>query len=188
MDLGGCRLIERVDELAALESFVNGGTADGCLALRGDSGVGKSMLVQALSERAAVPGRRVLRCSGVEAEAAFVLAGLSQLVYPLREFIAQLGADDQRTLAAVLGAVPDRVPTVTALTFALLNLLALASEVTPLLVVIDDAHWFDDVSARVIAMAGRRLDGAAVRFLAACRNEVPNALADGGWPQMVLAP
>ena len=54
--------------------------------------------------------------------------------------------------------------------------------------VLDDAHWFDEVSARVMAMAGRRLDVATVRLIAVCRNEFPSPLADGGWPQMVVGP
>ncbi|WP_246398165.1 AAA family ATPase [Mycobacterium vicinigordonae] len=181
-------MIDRVEELGALESFLDGGGPCGGMLLRGEAGVGKSMLVQELSDRAAARGRRVLRCSGVEAEASFVLAGLSQLVYPLRDFIGDLGIEDQRTLQTVLGVPSDKAPSVSGLTFALLNLLTAAGDVKPLLVALDDAHWFDDVSARVIAMAGRRLDVAAVRLIAACRAEVPNALADGGWPQLMLGP
>ena len=184
---GAKRLIDRVDELAALKSFITGGDCRGLL-LRGDAGVGKSMLVQEVSARAAVRGWRVLQCGGVEAEASFVLAGLSQLVYPLRDFMARLGVDDQHTLEAVLGVPSDRAPAVSALTFALLNLLTAAGDAEPLLVVIDDAHWFDEVSARVIAMAGRRVDVATVRLIGVCRNEFPSPLADGGWPQMVLGP
>jgi len=188
VDLGGIRLIGRVDELNALESFVYGADSRGGLVLGGDAGVGKSMLIQALSDGAAGRGWRVLQCAGVESEASFVLAGLSQLVYQLRGFIARLDMDDQHALAAVLGAVPNKVPTVRALTITLLNLLTVAGEATPLLVVIDDAHWFDDVSARVVAMAGRRLDVATVRLLVACRNGIPSPLADGGWPHVVLDP
>lgn len=186
--LGGEKLIDRVDELVALESFLDDTGSSGGLLLRGDAGVGKSMLIQELSDRAAARGWRLLRCSGVEAEASFVLAGLSQLVYPLRDFIGGLGVEDQRTLQTVLGASCDRAPSVSGLTFALLSLLTAVGDAEPLLVVIDDAHWFDDVSARVIGMAGRRLDVAAVRLIGACRNEVPNPLADGGWPQLTLGP
>ena len=74
MSTCGDRLIDRVGELAALESFIGGGDSGGLL-LRGDAGVGKSMLVQEVSARAAARGWRVLRCGGVEAEASFVLAG-----------------------------------------------------------------------------------------------------------------
>lgn len=186
--MSGGRLINRVEELATLESFLTGFGSCGGLLLRGDAGVGKSMLVQELSDRAAAQGRRVLQCSGVEAEASFVLAGLSQLVYPLRDFMDGLRVEDQRTLQTVLGMPSDTTPSVNGLTFALLSLLTAAGDAAPLLVVIDDAHWFDDVSARVIAMAGRRLDVAEVRMIAACRAEVPNALADGGWPQLLLGP
>ncbi len=185
---GGDRLIDRVHELAALESFISDGDSHGSLLLRGDAGVGKSVLVQEVSARAAEWGWRVLQCGGVEAEASFVLAGLGQLVYPLRDVMRGLGADDRRTLQAVLGVPTHTAPSVSALTFALLNLLTAAGGTEPLLVMLDDAHWFDEVSARVMAMAGRRLDVATVRLIAVCRNEFPSPLADGGWPQMVVGP
>src|SRR5262245_36238463 len=74
-------VIGRDEELAAIETFL----ADvehgpGALVLSGEAGMGKALLLQRGIELAAVRFGSVLTCRGVEAEASFAFAALSELL------------------------------------------------------------------------------------------------------------
>ena len=74
-----------------------------------------------------------------------------------------LDAADQAILAPVFGADPVRAPEPLPLAMAILNLLAAAAAGRPLLVQVDDVHWFDELSAVVLSVIGRRLSDPRVR-------------------------
>src|SRR6266568_428138 len=91
----GPELIEREQESAVLDALVDrlreGG---GAVVIRGEAGIGKSVLLQRVRRRATAQGARALVTGGVESEAEFAFAGLHQLLRP------------------VIGAAADSVPLV----------------------------------------------------------------------------
>ncbi len=182
----GIGLIGRDDELDALDEFL-GGSSRCALVVRGDAGVGKTALADEIAHRAVEQGWRVMRATGVEAETTFALGGLNQVVFALREELAGLDPHDQDVLAPVLGADPVAAPAPMTLAMSLLALVASAARAAPLLLVLEDLQWFDDVSVTVLNAAGRRLSDPRVRFLATARPQPGRRVADG-WEELDVRP
>lgn len=180
------RLFGRDQESEELRHFL---TVDrGALLVRGEAGVGKTALVYALCATAAHAGWRVHRAGGVAFESSIPLAGLSQLVLPHRELIAELDPGASSALAPALGRDAATPPTALAMGTALLDVLTLAGRREPVLIVIDDAHWFDELSLTVVSIAAQRLRDPRVRLLAVCRSDTPSVLDNAGWPRMEVRP
>src|SRR3954449_7786597 len=79
------------DEL--LTALLDGIDAEGsALVFRGEPGIGKSRLLAEAARLARARDITVLRTSGVQAEAHLALAGLHQLVRPIRSHAANLPA------------------------------------------------------------------------------------------------
>ncbi|WP_393074774.1 ATP-binding protein [Streptomyces sp. LN704] len=151
-------IVGRETELAELSGLA--ASPDGrALLLRGEAGVGKSVLLDAAAARSLALGHRVVRTAGVEAESELPFAGLHQILHPLLPQAAGLDRVTRAAFDTVFGRTTGEAPSVMALGVAVLDLLALVSGDRPLLVVVDDAHWFDPQSAEV----GRFIAHAAVR-------------------------
>ncbi|MFF5296190.1 helix-turn-helix transcriptional regulator [Paractinoplanes globisporus] len=174
-------IIGRDAELAELTAFVTG-PGGGALVVRGDAGVGKSALLDAAAARA--EGHRVLRAVGVEAESAIAYAGLHQLLHPL---LAHAG-DVDPAFDTIFGRGDAEPPSVLALGIAVLDLLALAAGSEPLLLVVDDAHWFDPQSTEVCTFLARRLAVHAVRLLAGVRSEIESGWDGAALPELHVSP
>ena len=170
-------LIGRGAELERLFGLVERG---GALVLRGEPGIGKSSLLAAASRHAIAGGVRVLSASGVESEADLAFSGVHQLLLPLlagtrslRAVQPGVGAPGSSTsmiggiehlpepqrgaLGAVFGLEVEAVPDRFLVGLAVLNLLSAEGERSPLLCVLDDAHWLDQDSRRALAFVARRL-------------------------------
>ena len=178
-------LIGRDGELTRLEQFlVTPGR--GAMTVSGNAGVGKSALTAEVVDRAEHDGWRVLQATAVEAEQSFSLSGLNQIAFGLRAELVALDQHNRDVLTAVLGADPGRSPSVMALTMALLDLLSAAARQQPVLLVVEDAHWLDELSSTVLGAAGRRMSDQRVRIIATVR---PASRADlAGWHEIVLQP
>ena len=172
-------LIGRDAEIAALQDFLTAGSA---LVVSGAPGVGKTALTRELR----ADGWRVVRATGVEAETAFTLGGLNQVLYPLRAVADGLDAPERDILAPVFGADPLRAPEPLPLAMAILDLFADAAAEQPLLVCVDDVHWFDELSAVVLGVIGRRLGDPRVRILATYRPHTGSEFATAGWDEIRL--
>lgn len=183
----GVGLIGRDDEIAELDGFL-AGSGRGALAIRGDAGVGKSALVAVLRAHAERDGWRVLQATGVEPERAFALSGLNQMVFPLRDELDRLDADQQEALAPVFGADPVQAPPLIALTMALLALLTAATREQPVLLIAEDAHWLDELSAAVLSAAGRRASHPRLRIVATIRSHTGGSSLAAGWTEIALCP
>src|SRR5262249_7322238 len=149
----------------------------GGLVLRGEAGLGKSALLADAAQRA--EGATVLAARGVEAEAELPFAGLAELLRPrvhLRHPLprppgaAPRGARAPRPPAAGAGCA------VAAATLGLLA--AAAEEAGPLLVLVDDAHWFDRSSLEALLFALRRTEAEGIAFLLAARPGEPRTPSD----------
>lgn len=177
----GDELVVRGDEITVVEQLVDRAVTgpSAALLLLGEPGVGKTTLLDDLASRSA--GRlRVLRCTGVQAEAELAHSGLSEIVYPLRHLLDRLPDRYRDAARGVLGiAAPEVVDRLT-IGAATLTLLAEAAELEPLLVLVDDAHWIDGVSAAALLFAARRLRAERIAMVFAVRTGARSIFHDAG--------
>lgn len=171
MESGVGTMVGRESEQEVLSAFVadSGGRA---LVLRGDTGVGKSALLDHTAALAAGRRHRVIRAAGVEAESELPFAGLHQFLYPLLSSIDQLDDSHRTVFDVVFGKGGSTPPSVMTLGIAVLDLLSLAASEQPLLLVLDDGQWFDTSSTEVCGFVGRRLTGSSVKLLIGLRSDV----------------
>jgi DNA-binding CsgD family transcriptional regulator len=151
--------------------------------LAGPPGIGKSSLVQYAIESAR--GFQVLRVTGVESEMAFGYAGVHQLVLPILDALPELPDPQRAALDAALGRVQHGQLDPFLAGLAVLNLVAEAARAQPVLIVVDDAQWLDDESAKALSFVGRRLSAERVAMLVATR-EMPQPAAFEGLRRLQL--
>ncbi len=174
LDAAGCpRLVGRDEDIAFIQSFLGDSRAHGAaLLLRGEAGVGKTAVLDAMARTAAHRGVRALRANGVQFEADIGYAGLNQLLVPLFDEFDALDSVHRDALRVAVGIgvgpVPDRLLTST----AVLLLRTLAAR-TPLLLVVN-LPWLDRATNAVLGFVARRLVGSRIGFLATSR-EAPTA-------------
>ncbi|MFJ7278217.1 AAA family ATPase [Kitasatospora sp. NPDC098663] len=175
-------MVGRDGERAQLSAFVR--AAEGQpLVLRGETGVGKSALLDYAAELASREGHLVVRATGVEAESQLPYAGLHQLLCPLLPDAAEPDGGARAMLDAVFGQAQGTPPSVVALGIAVLGLLSSAAAKQPLLLVLDDGQWLDDSSAAVCGFVGRRLAGSPVKFLLAIRADIASCFDTAALPE-----
>ncbi|MFD8394474.1 AAA family ATPase [Streptomyces sp. NPDC059680] len=149
----------------------------------GPLGIGKSMLVAALTESLtahAPSAGTVLHCSPAEEDARLPFVGLIDLFAKVPESRLETLAPEARAAlrAALLrGTEPTDDRGRLAVRLAFLEVLRTLAAAGPVLLVLDGLQWLDESSAEVLAFAVRRLDGLDVRVVAAER------VADGEQPE-----
>ncbi|GHF38038.1 helix-turn-helix transcriptional regulator [Streptomyces griseosporeus] len=156
------------------------------LVLRGDTGVGKSALLDHVAALAAGEGHRVVRAVGVEAESELPFAGLHQFLYPLLPHIDRLDDSHRRVFDVVFGRSEGSPPSVMTLGIAVLDLLSLAASQQPLLLVLDDGQWLDTSSIEVCGFVGRRLTGSSVKLVVGLRSDVVSGFDTAALPQLAV--
>ncbi|WP_448617745.1 ATP-binding protein [Geodermatophilus sp. URMC 65] len=155
----------------------------GALVVRGVAGSGKStLLTDALD---AAPDMTVLRTSGVESESPLAFAALQRLLWPLRSRLEVLPTPQRIALRAAMGEVEGEGDRFLAF-LGTLSLLADAAEESPVLAVVDDAHWLDDASAAALLFVARRLQAERVALLFAARDGEPYGFDASDLPALVL--
>jgi DNA-binding SARP family transcriptional activator/tetratricopeptide (TPR) repeat protein len=153
------------------------------LVLEGEAGIGKSRLMEALADIAAARGGRVLVGRAYESEqilpfqpwidalgAGHGLADealLSRIGPPLRAELARLvpGIGDKATRPAAGADNP------LWLFEGMRELLGLLAESEPLVVILEDVHWADEMTLRLLAFLARRLGSRPVLLAATARRE-----------------
>jgi DNA-binding NarL/FixJ family response regulator len=131
----------------------------GRVLIEGPAGIGKTSLLQALTDRATQRNLLVLNCAPTENETALPLAALADLLQPLAGDLDRLPPPQQHAARSALLLENDSAPLYErALASAVRALLDSAAERTParLLVAIDDAPWLDSPTERVLRFALRR--------------------------------
>ncbi|CAA9352703.1 MAG: hypothetical protein AVDCRST_MAG07-3146 [uncultured Frankineae bacterium] len=172
-------LVGREADLAAVRDLLARATVDGaCLVLSGEPGIGKTALLDEGQRLAAAEGFRVLRASGVEFLADLGYSTLSALLQPVQGGVDELEPAQRDALGSMLGLGGDTLTHRAAGHEAVLALLQRVAEDSPLLVVLDDAHWADRASVEALAFVARRVEGSRIGLLAAFRPGVDDVF---GW-------
>ncbi|MEW2288522.1 AAA family ATPase [Streptomyces sp. NPDC047841] len=174
-------IVGREQEQEVLSAFV--AAPEGrALVLRGDTGVGKSALLDYAADLAADEKHRVIRAVGVEAESELPFAGLHQFLYPLLSYIDRLDVGHRGVFDVVFGRSEGPPPSVMTLGIAVLDLLSLAASQKPLLLVLDDGQWLDASSIEVCGFVGRRLTGSSVKLAVGLRADLASGFDTAALP------
>jgi DNA-binding CsgD family transcriptional regulator len=186
----GSELIGRDSELSRLRGLVDPPPADSrVLVLLGEAGLGKTVLLADAERQARSAGLRVLSAAGRESERDLAFAGLHQLLRPVLDRVAALPDRQARALIGALALSPDPVAPDALLTgLAVLTLLSLLAQDSPLLVLVDDAQWVDPASLDALAFAAPRLESERLALLLAARGAAPPAGFERGYPELRLEP
>jgi DNA-binding CsgD family transcriptional regulator/tetratricopeptide (TPR) repeat protein len=176
-------LTGRRSERGVLDRFVAGVRAgEGrALVVRGEPGVGKTVLLDYLAGRAS--GCRVVRAVGVQSEMELAFAGLHQLCAPLLDHAESLPVPQREALRTAFGLSAGPVPDRFLVGLAVLGLLSEAAGERPLICVVDDEQWLDRASAQALGFAARRLAADPVGLVFAAR--VPGEDV-AGLPELVV--
>jgi DNA-binding CsgD family transcriptional regulator len=153
------------------------------LVLRGEAGVGKTALLDYLVQHTS--GFRIVRASGAESEMELAFAGLHQLCAPMLAGLDHLPGPQRDALATAFGLGAGQPPDRFLVGLAVLSLLSDAAAQQPLLCLIDDAQWLDQISAQTLAFVARRLLAERVSMVFAVREASGNPEL-AGLPELVV--
>jgi DNA-binding CsgD family transcriptional regulator len=173
----------RRSECAALDRVLDGlrHGRSGVLVIRGEPGVGKSALIEYVSD--AVADFRIARAVGVDSEMELAFAGLHQLCGPLLDRLDLLPAPQRDALATAFGLSAGRRQDRFLVGLAVLTLFSEVAAERPVVALVDDAQWLDRASLETLAFVGRRLYAESVAFVLATR-ELSDELS--GLPELVV--
>jgi len=155
----------------------------GVLVLRGESGVGKTALLEYLVGRAT--GFRIVHAAGAEFEMELAFSGLQQLCAPMLSGLAGLPDQQRDALATAFGLSGGDAPDRFLVGLAGLGLLSEAAEQRPLLCVVDDGQWLDRASAEALAFVARRILAEPIALVFAVR-EPSETEGLAGLPNLVV--
>jgi DNA-binding CsgD family transcriptional regulator len=177
-------LVGREPETRTIHDLLDGvGERGAALALRGEPGIGKSAILDEASRYAMGQGLTVLSTTGVESEARLAFAGLHQLLRPVLAGAEALPAPQRASLLAAFGMAEGAAPDLFLIALGALELLSDQAAETPLLLVVEDAHWLDEPTRDVIAFLARRLDSEPIALVITTRDE---SAADSNIPELSL--
>jgi DNA-binding CsgD family transcriptional regulator len=181
-------LLGRDEELARLYHLVDAiGERGGALVVRGEAGIGKSTLLAAARERALDRGVAVVSTAGALSEAQLAFAGLHQLLLPLLGRLDLLPDPQRQALETAFRIAEGEAPDLFLIGLATLGLVAERSGETPLLFVVDDAHWLDRPSSEVLAFVARRVESDPAVLLFGIREGLPSSFDDADLPELSLS-
>jgi DNA-binding CsgD family transcriptional regulator len=175
-------IVGRDTELETVRAFVDSlDRGPAAMLLTGEAGIGKSIVWREGLRLARDRGCEVLQCRPVEAEAQLAFAALSDLLGDVPpDAFAALPDPQRRALdVALLRAEPDGDELLPhAVGLAVLGLVRERSTAARLVIAIDDAHWLDQASRRVLAFAIRRVRRERVGLLVASRPDASGTILD----------
>jgi DNA-binding CsgD family transcriptional regulator len=189
-------LIGRAAELDLLVGAVERARErGGALVVHGEHGIGKTSLLREAGRRLSERGFRVLSTVGMESEANLAGSALHQLLVPLMgagnrfplgergaqittlrtvpeptsDHLGGLPGPQRDTLETAFGLSEGATPDRFLLGLAVLSLLTDGAAERPLLCIVDDAQWLDEMSAQVLAFVSRRLPSEPLAIVFAVR-------------------
>jgi len=176
------RDLERA-QLAALVDEACQGRAS-ALVVHGEAGVGKSALLQDLVTGAG--DARVLRTQGLESESPLAFAALHRLLRPVLRLLDRLPVPQARALRVAFGQEEGAAIEPFLVAVATLSILTEVAEESPVLCVVDDAHWLDVASADALLFTARRLQADRVALVFAARDGDVRTFSHDGVSSMLL--
>ncbi|MFB4423209.1 helix-turn-helix transcriptional regulator [Streptomyces sp. QL37] len=192
--VSGEPLVGRDAELGRLLRAVEGSaSADPVLMLVGGMGTGKSALLDRAVRRAGASGARVLHAEGSESESSLAFSALHQLLRPVSAEVDRLPARQRAAIQDAFGTGPATLqqpsaPDLMLIGVGVLSVLSALGDRQPVLVVLDDAQWFDRASLDALAFVARRLEGEPVTMLVAVRGGGLPPGFDAQVPTLTLGP
>ncbi|MCD7445692.1 DUF2791 family P-loop domain-containing protein [Streptomyces lincolnensis] len=172
-------LVGRHRECTALDDLLvdlrDGGSR--VLVIRGEAGIGKSVLLRYVAEQASRV--KVTWAHGIEADMELPYASLHQLCAPFLNELDALPEPQRDALRVAFGMAAGDPPDRFLVGLAVLTLLTRASETRPVLVLVDDAQWLDQVSLQTLEFVARRLLAEAVAMVFAVRDPEGRAALNG---------
>ena len=156
--------------------------------MRGEAGIGKSPLLAAARRSAGARGMVVLTAIGVQSEAQLPVAGLHQFLRPYLGELGELPAPQRAALEAAFGLSGEAAPDLFLIALATLDLLGNVAGEAPLLLIAEDAQWFDRSTSEVLAFVARRVSADPILLLIAVRDGIENAFETAGLEEMRLGP
>jgi predicted ATPase len=157
---------QRIEQLVG--DLING--IPGLLVIRGEAGVGKSVLLNHAA-RAAGDAVQVLRAFGIESEAELPFGALHQLVHPLLDHLGDLPEPQATALSGAFGLTPAQDVDRMLVGLGTLTLLSDSADTRPVLCLIDDAHWLDEPSADALRFVAGRLVAEHIALVVATRED-----------------
>ena len=158
----------------------------GALVLRGEAGVGKTALLDGTVAAAAAGGMRVVRLTGVEAEAQLRYAGMHRFLLPFADHLERLPVPQRDALRSTFGLVAGPSANRFLVALSVLTLMADVALQAPLVCVVDDVQWLDPESAVLLGFVARRLAAERVVLLFAVREAAGQAPALAGLPELAI--
>jgi DNA-binding CsgD family transcriptional regulator len=172
----------RERELATLNSILARGSDQGeAVVISGAAGIGKSAVLKAVARNAASRETRILSATGVQSEAHLPFAGLHQLLRPVLGGLQDLPAGQRGALGSAFGLSAGGAPDLFLIALGTLTLLSDAAAQHPLVLIAEDAHWFDRETAEVLMFVGRRLGSDPIVLLAAIRSGFETPFQNAGF-------
>jgi DNA-binding CsgD family transcriptional regulator len=168
-------LTDRLSERGVLDRLVEAVRAgeSRVLVVRGDPGVGKTVLLDYLAGQAADTGCRVVRAVGVQWEMELAFAGLHQLCGPMLDHLSRIPVPQHDALRTSFGMAAGPPPDRFLVGLAVLSLLSEVAGDRPLICLVDDGQWLDRASARALGFTARRLGADPVGLVFAAREPDP---------------
>jgi hypothetical protein len=156
------------DALDRLTDAVRGGQSR-VLVVRGEPGVGKTVLLDYLARGATRSGCEVRRVTGVQTEMELAFAGLHQLCAPMLGRAEHLPVPQRDALRTAFGLAAGPPPDRFLVGLASLSLLSEVAVERPLICLVDDEQWLDQASAQALGFVARRLAADPVGLVFAAR-------------------
>ena len=132
--------------------------------------MGKTALLDYAAVRA--EGMTVVRALGVEYEAELQFSGLLELTRPLFEYLDEIPPAQAEALKSALGLGEPKPYDRFTICAATLSLIAAAAEASPLLILVDDAHWLDLATDDALLFSAKRLVADSVAIVLAVREGI----------------
>lgn len=183
------QIIGRGHELEVLTAAVDAAAEAGsALAVCGEPGIGKSVLLEAAARRGQERGYLVLRATGVEAESQLPFAGLHDLIRPVLGAADALAPPQRLALWSAFGVGEDGSPEPFLICLAALNILTAVAARQPVAVIVDDVQWLDQPSQDAVAFLARRVHDDPVIVVGGVRAGYATAFLPAGGQVLTIGP